>query len=99
AETKYSAQACLSEQPVGLDHLAEPVFRTPVAAIRIGMVAFHQFLIACLDVSASRLYVKSKRFQRLGLKRPGLALMPNPALLRAEQVEGIARAAEIAGAA
>ena len=71
---RRSAETRLLEHAIGLDHIAKPVFRTPVAAIGVGMVVLHQFLIARLDVLASRVCVKAKRFQRLGLKRLGLAL-------------------------
>src|SRR5690606_25635729 len=95
-----SAQARLLEHAIRLEHVTEPVFRTSVATIRIRMMALHQFLIARLDVIASCLRIKAKRFQRLGLKGLGLALARLARVLRpAEQVEGVAHAVVVAGAA
>src|SRR5262245_48358804 len=63
------------------------------------MVAFDQFLIAGLDGSASRLCVKSKRFQCLGLKRLGLALARLRLGSATEHAERIMHAAVVAGMA
>src|SRR5690606_29242477 len=99
-QTQRLTQTRLLQETVGLYHVAEPFFRTPVTAIRIRMVALHKCLIARLDVGASRLCVKTKRFQRLGLKRlhpplPRLDRLPSGA----EEIERITDAAVITGMA
>src|SRR5476649_3079034 len=44
-----SDQFVRSEEIIGLDDLAQFFFRRAVPAVGVGMVAFHQFLIAGLD--------------------------------------------------
>src|SRR5690606_38355132 len=93
-------QTRLLEHAVGLKHGAEALFRAPVAAIRVRVMAPHQFLIPRLDLGPSGRSAKTTRFQRVGLKGLDLSLACTGGLaFGGEDVEGIADAVVVAGAA
>ena len=55
---------------IGLDDLSEPVLRAAVAAIGVGMKAFHQFLVARLDLGAGFASVEVERVKGPALEVP-----------------------------
>src|ERR1700678_1824120 len=62
-----SAESGLLEVAIGLDDLAQLIFRGAIAAIGVGMMAFYQFLEPRLDVGAGGTVLQSERVQRLAL--------------------------------
>src|SRR5690606_15213564 len=98
-----SGRACLAEprllqHAIGLQHIAEPVFRTSVATIGIGMVALSKLLISRLDIGASSLCIKSKRFRGPGLRRPGFSFARlGGSIATSEKIAGVAHRPVVAG--
>ncbi len=53
AESAESAESCLLEIIIGFDDFTQLIFRAPVAAIGIGMVALHQLFKPGLNLGTS----------------------------------------------
>src|SRR5262249_57190172 len=62
-----SAEAVRLEIMVGLDDLAQPIFRGPIAAIGIGMMSLDQRLEPGLDLLGRGVRLEAERIERLAL--------------------------------
>ena len=78
APTLQSDELIGAQKIVGLDDLAQSVFRRTIAPVRVRMMAFDQFLVSRLDLRWGRVAAKFERQQRLDrqgvVPRRGLGL-------------------------
>src|SRR5205085_8824709 len=53
---------------IRLDDLAQAILQRAIAAVRVRMVAFHEFLEARFDLSCGRIDLQPERIERLALR-------------------------------
>src|SRR5262245_46796533 len=101
AARRRSAEADRFEIIIGLDDLAQPIFRGAISAIGVGMMPLHERLEPSLDLLCGGIRFEPKRIERLalGITHPaGLLAAPPCASDTAEfpeKTEGIIRTAEL----
>src|SRR5688572_22748942 len=74
-----SNETRLFEVIIGLYDLAQLVFGAAVPAVRVGVVALHEFLETSFDLRSHRSFRKIQRLERLALERlegPARSLAP-----------------------